>query len=56
MLSLGFTRFLINGLFLVAYLKIICCSEMPYNIIPQIIRAVFNYKVETTLAHNLEKC
>lgn len=49
MLSLGFTLLLINGFLFVAYLKIICCSEMPYNIIPQIIRAVFNYKLERTL-------
>lgn len=31
MLSFGFTHFLINGLLLVAYLKIICCSEMYYK-------------------------
>lgn len=43
MLSFGFTHFLINGLLLVAYLKIICCSEMHYKAIPQNIRAVFNY-------------
>lgn len=49
MLSLGFTLLLINGFLFVAYLKIICCSEMPYNIIPQLIRAVFNYKLERTL-------
>lgn len=49
MLSLGFTLLLINGFLFVAYLKIICYSEMPYNIIPQIIRAVFNYKLERTL-------
>lgn len=49
MLSLGFTLLLINGFLFVAYLKIICCSELPYNIIPQIIRAVFNYKLERTL-------
>lgn len=55
MLSFDFTRLLISGLLLVAYLKIICWSEMPYNIIPQNIRAVFNYKVRTTFTWIMEK-
>lgn len=49
-----FTLLLINGLVLVAYLKIIYCSEMPYNIMHQNIRAVFNYKVRTTWTQILE--
>lgn len=55
MLSFGFTRLLISGLLLVAYLKIICWSVMPYNIVPQNIKAAFNYKVRTTFTWILEK-
>lgn len=55
MLSSGFSLLLMSGLLHVAYLKIICWSEMPYNIIPQNIRAVFNYKVRTTFTRIVEK-
>lgn len=50
----GFTR-LISGLLLVAYLKMICWSEMPYNVIPQNIREVFNYEGRTTFTWIMEK-
>lgn len=55
MLSFGVTLSLINGLLLVAYLKIICRSQLLYNTIPQNIRAVFNYKVRTTFTLIMEK-
>lgn len=54
MLSFGFTLWLINGLRLVAYLKVICRSAKPHNIIPQNIRAVFNYKVRAALTRIME--
>lgn len=37
------------------YLNIISWYEMPYNIIPQNIRAVFNYKVRKTFTWIMEK-
>ncbi len=55
MLFFGFTRLFNKWVLLVAYLKIICWSEMPYNVVPQNIRAVFNYKVRTTLTWIMEK-
>lgn len=54
MLSFGFCLLLMSGLLLVAYLKIICRPEIPYNIVPQNIRAVFNYEVWTTFTWIIE--
>lgn len=46
---------LISRLLLLAYLKIIFLSKMPYNILPLNIRAVFNYKFRTTFTWIMEK-